>query len=232
MSTTTNGSSPTSGVSAPRTSPLAPRPSNSLGTPVRSRHASGRWALGVGLVIAGALLAAWLMAGSSDRTSVLAVSHDVAYGHVLSAADITTTDVLVDPQVHTIPAADVSRVLGQVATTTLVAGSLLSVEQLAAAAPPAPGQVLVPLPVPGNRLPEDGLVAGARILVVDTPTADADPPTTAPATIEATVVSVGPADLNGVSVVDVTVAAGDGPALAARSVTGRFALVILPAGAP
>ena len=63
---------------------------------------------------------------------------------------------------------------------------------------------------------------------MDTPAADADPPAGVPASITAVVVRVGAADLNGVSVVDVTVAPGDGPALAARSATGRIAIVVQP----
>jgi len=42
------------------------------------------------------------------------------------------------------------------------------------------------------------------------------------------VARVGLPDLNGVSVIDVIAADDDGPALAARAATGRFALVVQP----
>ena len=82
--------------------------------------------------------------------------------------------------------------------------------------------------IPATRMPAGGLAPGDRVLVVDTPAAEADPSAVAPATIPATVVRVGGMDVNGVTVVDVTVATGDGPALAARAATGRIAVVVQP----
>lgn len=194
--------------------------------PVLQRRAAGRIALGVALVLVGALLAAWLLAGASDRVAVLVLARDVPYGQVLTGADLTTAEVLVDPGVRTVPANEKDTVLGQVAGAALVSGSLLSPGQLTAQLPPAPGQALVGLPVPAGHLPAGGLTAGDRVLVVDTPPADADPPAGTPASIPAQVVRVGDADLNGQIVVDVTVEAGSGAALAVRAATGRFVLIL------
>jgi hypothetical protein len=119
-------------------------------------------------------------------------------------------------------------IVGQVAATTLTPGSLLVFSEVAAAAPPSQGLVLVALAVPASRLPAGPLEAGDHILVVDTPAPGADPPSLPPNTIPATVVRVGDTDANGVTVVDVTVATSAGPALAARSATGRIALVLQP----
>jgi hypothetical protein len=73
--------------------------------------------------------------------------------------------------------------------------------------------------------------AGDRLLVVDTPPVGSDAGT-APASLPVTVVRLGAPDVNGVAVLDVTTTDGDGPAVAVRSATGRFALVLLPAGGP
>ena len=86
------------------------------------------------------------------------------------------------------------------------------------------------LPVPSDRFPAGGFVAGDRLLLVDTPPADADPPAGDPVTFSVTVVRVGAPDLNGVSMLDVTASQADGPAVAVRAATGRFALVLQPAG--
>lgn len=224
MATVMNGSAPGSAdQSAVRPMPTAPR----LARP-RSRRRPVLLALGVALVAVGALVAAWLVSSSGQRTPVLALAHDVPFGAVVTDADLAVTDVSVDPSVAVVPATDEASVVGMTAATNLTAGSLLSRASLTAAAPPAAGQVLVGLAVPANRMPAGGLAAGDHVLVVDTPAADADPPTGPPATISATVVRVGAADLNGVSVADVTVATGDGPALAARSATGRIAVVVEP----
>lgn len=198
--------------------------------PAIQRRAAGRTALGVALVLVGALAAAWLLAGSSDRAAVLVLARDVPYGQSLTAADLTTAEVLVDPGVRTVPASEMDTVLGQVAATGLAAGSLLAPGQVTAGFPPVAGQALVGLPVQAGHLPAGGLTAGDRVLVVDTPQADADPPAGTPASIPAQVVRVGEADLNGQIVVDVTVDAGSGAALAVRAATGRFVLVLQAAG--
>jgi hypothetical protein len=185
-------------------------------------------ALGLALVAVGALTSVWLVNSASQRVSVLMLARDVAYGSSITATDVTTTDVLVDPTVATIPASELDTVLGSVAATTLSAGSLLSRPELTAAAPPAAGQVLVGVAIPATRMPAGGLAPGDRVLVVDTPAAEANPSALAPATIPATVVRVGGMDVNGVTVVDVIVATADGPALAARAATGRIAVVVQP----
>ena len=65
------------------------------------------------------------------------------------------------------------------------------------------------------------LEAGDRLLVVDAPPVGADPLPGAPSSFGATVVRVGPPDVNGTVVVDVAASAGEGPALATRAATGR-----------
>jgi hypothetical protein len=51
-----------------------------VSTPPLPRRAAGRAALGAVLVLLGALLGAWLLAGASDRVSVLALARDVVRG--------------------------------------------------------------------------------------------------------------------------------------------------------
>lgn len=187
-------------------------------------------ALGVALTALGALATVWLVTSVGDRAAVLILARDVPAGAVLTSEDLARTDIAVDPGVATVPAEDAGSVVGLVAAGDLVAGSLLAEGQLVPAGPPGAGEVLVALAVKATQLPAGGLSAGDRVLVVDTPQSGGDPSTVAPATLAATVVRVGPADVNGVSVLDVTTGEVDGPALAVRSATGRFALVLLPSG--
>ena len=184
--------------------------------------------VGVGLTALGVLAGVWLVNRAGDREAVLTVRQPVAYGALITADDLATVQVSHDAGLATIPASELSRVLGMTATTQLAPGSLLTESSFADAAPPAAGQVLVALAVPPSRLPAGSLQAGDRILVVDTPAPGADPPTLPPAVFSATVVRLGETDVNGVTVVDVTVATVDGPALAARSATGRIGIVLLP----
>lgn len=230
MTTATNGSRSPHAVAAPppaseRPMPVAPR----IAAP-KGRRRPGLLALGIALVAVGALAAVWLVNSASQRLPVIAVVRDVPYGSVLTDADLGTANVSVDSTVQTIPASESSSIVGSVAATDLTAGSLLTPGQVTTVAPPGPGQVLVAVAVPANRMPAGGLQAGDHLLVVDTPNPDTDPSGVPPATIPATVVRLGATDVNGVTVVDVTVATGDGPALAARTASGRIALVVRPRG--
>jgi len=203
--------------------PVAPR----VPTPKGRRNPS-LLALGVALIAVGALAAVWMVNAAGHRTPVVVVVRDVPFGSVITDADLGTAQVSADAGVHTIPAEDAGTLVGSVAATNLVAGSLLNREQLTMSAPPSVGYVLVAVAVPATRMPAGGLQAADRVLVVKAPGADSAAVTGPPQTIPATVVRVGPADVNGVSVVDVTVATGDGPALATWSAGGDIALVVQP----
>jgi len=225
MTTTTPRTAAIAADGAPRTALRAP----AVVAP-RGRRRPGLITAGAALTMLGALTAVWLVASAGDRTGVVVVARDVPYGTAITPDDLTVAQVSVDPVVKTIPADDVGSVVGMVAAVDLTAGSLLALEQVAVAGPPGPGEVIVPMAVGGERLPAGGLSAGDNLLIVDTPTADADPPSEPPRTFEVTVARVGSPDLNGVSVIDVIAADNDGPALAARAATGRFALVVQPTG--
>lgn len=222
--TTTSQSTARAASNGQATTPTAPRGATVVAP--RGRRRPGLITAGVALAMVGALVAVWLVTSAGDRTDVVMLARDVPYGATLTADDLVLTAVAVDPTVGTVPAEDAGSVVGQVAVADLVAGTLLAPGQVTASAPPSSGEVLVPLPVSAERLPASGLRSGDRLLVVDTPSAAADPPVTDPASIAATVVRLGAPDLNGVAVLDVVVAADDGPAVAARAATGRFALVL------
>lgn len=210
------------------------RPANSELRPTaviapRGRRRPALLVAGLAMVALGALAAIWLVSASGHRVQVVMLARDVAYGDVLAAGDLTTTAVAVDPAVAVIPAGAAHELVGQTATAHLTAGSLLNRGEVSAAGVLQSGEVLVPLPLPGDRMPAGGLAAGERLLVVDAPPAGADPPRTAPSSIEARVLRVGRPDVNGAAVVDVVASTGDGPALATRAATGRFSIVVLPA---
>ncbi len=196
--------------------------------PVRGRRRP--WLVGLGALLAslGALTVVWLVGAAGQRQEVLAVRTDIAYGQQVLAEDLTITRVSVDPGVAVLPASARSEVSGQVATTRLLAGTLLAQGMVEPAGEPGPGRVLVPVAVNAERMPAGGLRPGDRILAVD---ADA-PISTAGSTAgtSATVVRVGPMDVNGVTVIDVTTLQAAGPALAVASANGRVALVVEPSG--
>ncbi len=205
--------------------PQADSPRSWGPTPLRPRRRPWLIALGVLLTAVGALTVVWLVGTAGQRQEVLAVRSPVAYGEVLTSQDVAIVRVSVDPGVAVLAAAHRADVIGQVSTTRLAPGMLLTADMVETGGDPRPGRVLVPIAVPAERMPAGGLRAGDRLLLVDSE---------ANAGAEATsgeVVRVGPVDLNGVAVVDVTTSARSGPALAIASAHGHVALVVEPAGA-
>lgn len=228
MTTTRTSPPPAGGARAG--APAASRGAAPPVLPPRGRRRPGLLALAVALTAAGALAATWLVASAGDRTPVLVLARDVPAGAVVTQADVRVSDVAVDPGVATVPADQAASVVGMVAAGDLAAGSLLAPGQVTPTAPPGVGEVLIPLAVKATQLPAGGVAAGDDLLVVDTPPADADPATFTPTSLPVRVVRLGPPDPSGVSVLDVVTEEGNGPAVAVRSASGRFALVLLPAG--
>jgi hypothetical protein len=180
------------------------------------------------MVALGALAVMWLVTSSGHRSQVVVMAHDVAYGATLTADDLQTAAVSVDPAMSVVPASREASLVGQVATTNLVRGSLLTARDVTPTGVVHAGQVLVPLPLTSDKLPAGGLSAGDKLLVVDAPPSGADPVDESPRTFGATVVRLGSPDVNGTVVVDVVASAADGPQLATRAATGRFAIVVQP----
>ncbi len=214
---------PTSAARRPANPAPGPAPAPGL-APVRSRRRP--WLLGLGALLAsiGALTMVWLVGAAGQRQEVLAVRSEVAYGQAVLAEDLTIARVSVDPGIAVLPASARTTVPGQVATTRLVPGMLLTADMVEPDGEPGPGRVLVPIALPAERIPAGGLRAGDRILAVD---AEAGSPAGG---TSATVLRVGPMDVNGVTVIDVTTPAASGPALAVAAANGHVALVIEPSG--
>lgn len=233
----------------PRASNRRPSAARTAGAadlvPVRPRRRP--WLIASGALVAsvGALGVVWLVGAASDREEVLAVRQPVPYGQVLQPSDLAVVRVSVDPGVDTLPAGARATVVGQAAATALAPGMLLAPGMVSPLGEPAAGRVLVPLAIPAERMPAQGLRAGDRILAVSTQAVSAEGgdvdavlgagaagpdgcPAGPPGTTLATVVRVGPADVNGVTVVDVTTAPAAGPGLAAASAAGQVAVVVQP----
>lgn len=212
--------------------PPAPSSEQAPGTGGRRVRRPGVLIAGAGLAIIGGLGAATMAASAGDRQPVLVAAHDVAAGHTITAQDLTEALVAVDAGVSVLPVEALDQVIGQVAAAALPAGSLLAAGDLVPEGPPAAGQVVVPLPVTTTMMPAAGLEPGDRLLVVDTPLAQADPTPGDPQEFPVEVTAIAPPDVNGVVVVDVAVDSEVGSQVAKRAATGRFVLVVQPSAEP
>lgn len=211
----------------------AVRPGSLRELPRRRRPAM--IALAAVLVGAGVLASAVLYQRANHQVPVLMVTQAVPAGAVITAADIGTTTIAAGPGVQVIPARQESQVVGLVAATSLRPGTLLAASELTSKLAPGPGQELVPVPLKPSLLPASGLAPGDQVLAVPTSasgngTAAATALTApVPAVVEAVNTAAGS---DGLDVVDLLVASGNGPALAQQAAAGQIALVVTRRTAP
>jgi len=215
------------GGASPQPAPL--RPYRDI---ARRRRRPGMIGLAVALTVLGALLAGYLAQTAGRKVPVLALTRPVAYGAQIQQADLAEVRIAADPTVARISARERASVIGQYAAMPLAQGALLIPGSITGQPLPKPGNQLVGVALTRSQMPGGDLEPGRSVLLVATPGPGASSPDSSPATTPATVVRVNPPDQNGVTVVDVEVSAGQGPALAARVATGRIALVVQPPPTP
>lgn len=131
-----------------------------------SRAARSRVAAGVALVLLCATAGALIATRSEARQSYLLLTTTVPAGEQLSASDLASVSVSTGSGLGVIPTGAEPSVLGEIATTTLVAGSLLSPAELTTASPVPPGEALVGAALSPGELPATGLAPGEDVLVV------------------------------------------------------------------
>jgi len=87
-------------------------------------------ALGITIVLIGAL-ATWYVTTTTSRTvSVLTISDAVQRGEAITQNDLTTISIAGGQNVDAIPASEASDIVGQVAAVDLPAGSLLTTSNI------------------------------------------------------------------------------------------------------
>lgn len=178
------------------------------------------------LMLVGALVSAWAYTSLANTQEVLVARVDVARGQVITAEDLKTARIGVDPSVSVVPATQVGVVVGQRAAVDLRAGQLLVPGAVTAEVFPQPGMSTVGLSLLAAQLPSEPLRVGDRVRVVSTPGAQGDVTPAAVVVFDGVVVAVSARDATGATDVTVQVAAGVAAELAARSATGKVAVVV------
>ena len=196
----------------------------------RRRRRPALLALALAMVVLGALGAAYLATSLGQTSPVIAVAREVPWGQTITGADLVEARVPADPALAPIPYDERDQVIGMVAATTLVPGSLLTREALTEKLLPPAGQQLVGVGVSAVQVPASPLRPGAEVLLVPVAVSGAGgapTPSGTPPTVAATVVRSGSPGVDGLRVVDVLVAAADGPDVAARAAAGQIAIVVV-----
>jgi hypothetical protein len=193
------------------------------------------------LIVVSAAVSTTLYLRVGDRTEVLAVARTVPAGQQIAVTDLKRVRISSDPGLHPIPVAAAPQVVGKVAATTLLPGTLLTPEQLGPNQAPGPGQAIVGLDLKGAQMPvpPERLQAGAKVRIVATPSgngtpANGDTSTSASASAlvdQAEVFSVQAVESTGTVHVAVVVAQPDVAKVLAAAAAGQVGLAVLPATA-
>ena len=209
----------------PASTPLAA--ANPALTPPRTQRRPLLIALCVLLVAIGSLGAGYLVTAVGNTTGVVAVRTDVARGAVIQRDDLVEARINPDPNLSTVPSAQLASLVGRRAAVDLHAGGLVSPQSVTDTVTPAAGQTLVGVALTRAQLPTQALKAGDRVRIVFTPHAQDPAPTKPPPSVTATVVNP-PAVIEDSPqvVVDVTIDQAAAPNLAALVATGRVALLL------
>jgi len=210
-----------------------------LATPPKRRTPVGRLAFGLILVLLCAGVLTVMFTRAQHRSAVLAVARPVAAGEAISDADLRVAHVSEDG-LTTIPAAQLGRVVGQIAAVDLRPGMNLTPDVLHGSAIPAAGYMVAGVLFKPGQLPGRALRAGDQVELVTTAsgqpsassanTASSSSPGATATTRRAQVVTATPVSgtADGSVVVDLLLAEADGPSVASDGAAGHLALLLLP----
>jgi hypothetical protein len=201
-------------------------PTTALTSPPRLRRRPSLIVASVLLVILGALASAWAYTSLGNAQEVVAVRTDIARGQLITVESLQVVRIGVDPALLTVAGSEASRLVGQRAAVDLKAGQLLVPSAVTSAVVPGPGRSAVGLSLTAAQIPSEPLVVGDKVRIVSTPGAQGDVGSTAPIVFSGDVITVSDRASDGTTAVTVEVDADKAPELAARSASGKVALVL------
>jgi hypothetical protein len=206
-------------------------PSALVATPPKPRRRWGLFAAMVLVVCLGALGNVWLHAASTTAQLVVVARSTIERGAVITAEDLMTVRIEVDPSLHTVPGGDLAGLVGGRAALDVAAGSLLTPESVTQENVPPAGYSLVGVGVTQSMMPGTQLMAGDEIRVVATAdqqggTSTAATPVSVTATVVGTQTGVDTTGLGAETIITVQVPTGDAAQLAAMASAGKVAVVL------
>ena len=176
-------------------------------------------------IVLGSVLGLMVWSAAGSTTEVLAVRSQVFRGEVIDRDDLVVVRVGLDPAVQAVPASRLDAIAGKRAALDLAAGGLLAPADVATTVLPGKGTSVVGIALAPGLLLAEPLAPGDAVRLVQTPGQQGDVSGTPP-TVPAQVVGVHPSETSDKTVVDVLVPAEAAAELAARSATGKVALVL------
>lgn len=199
---------------------------------VKQRHVRRGWiGIGVLAIVLAALGSATLFRAIGPSQAYLALAQDVAVGEELTSDHLRVVRMNSTPGLSPVPQSQLDDVVGRHAAVPLVAGTLLSLDQLTDEPVPPPGQQLVAIGLPPARLPGGALEAGDPVMLVTTSGSNAAEPDETPRTFAARVHEVQESeDRDDEVIVSLLVSETDGAVIASLAASDRLTLVLLSDG--
>ena len=201
-------------------------PGEQFAPPPKLRRRPVLIAASVAAICLGALASMWAYQSTSDAQSVLAVRQTIERGDIITADDLMTVNISVDPALKPLSSDQASSVVGKHAALDMSAGGVVTQDQVTEQALPAKGSSVVGIALTPGMLPANQIRVGDKVRVVVTPGQQGEMPTGQPDSIEAVVVGVAKDETTGNAIVNVQVPNNEGPMLAARAATGKVAIVL------
>lgn len=204
--------------------PLAQPPA----TVVKTHRSRRTIALAVALIALCAVLGWWAFSQATHTSSVVAMRSTVRAGEVVQASDLGTVNINDNSGLDTVPASQMSTLIGKRAQVDLAAGGVVSSASVADSSIPGKGSSVVGISLKAGMAPASNLTVGSPVRVVFLPAAQgqAQGEATSQAPVSGSIVNLGSNLDASANQLDVLVPAEDAPAIQTAAAQGRIAVLL------
>ncbi|MEU0265148.1 SAF domain-containing protein [Nocardioides sp. NPDC006303] len=182
----------------------------------------------IAAILLGAAIAAWGWTATTTSEAVVAARTTIPRGAVITADDLTTTQISGDNTLKVIPGDEVDELVGKRAALDIAAGGLLTPEMATDDNMPPAGQSIVGISLTPAQVPAITPRSGDKVRLVATTGEGGETSSGTPLTTSAEVIDSSTDEVSGNTVVNVLVPYADAAVLADRASTGNIALVVDP----
>lgn len=198
--------------------------------PTRSRRRPMLYAIGTALIVLAGIGIYFGVTNMTRTVSVMATNTDVARGDTITVEDLKPIELSGGQNLDTIKAANAQDLVGTTALVDLPEGTLLTTKNVGEGLEVPSSSSIVGVTVTSAQMPAYPLAAGDKVRIVETPVNQGDPPIDTPKSFDAVVFTTTYNSEAKVWTVDLIVPKTLAPDIAARSATGRVALILDSAG--
>lgn len=182
----------------------------------------------IAAIFIGAAIAAWGWTATTTSEAVVAARTTIPRGAVITADDLTTTQISGDNTLKVVPGDDVDELVGKRAALDIAAGGLLTPEMTTDDNMPPAGRSIVGVSLTPAQVPAITPRSGDKVRLVATTGEGGETSSGTPLTTSAEVIDSSTDEVSGNTVVNVLVPYADAAVLADRASTGNIALVVDP----